>query len=145
MKKNVTNVYTYSWDVPDTVLYEEQPWKGAMHTSDLYFLFEGTNTIANAGNTFTAFNESEAVVSQEAVGYWTSFARTGDPSEAKITTAPAWPKFGTPSSYDWTPQRLLVQEGTSEMTRSGVEAVSDYELVRCAFWMSEEVTAETRV
>ena len=59
LAKNVSSVYTYmylyltvgiwdtsalttiSWDVPDTVLYEKDPWKGAMHTSDLYFLFQG--------------------------------------------------------------------------------------------------------
>ncbi|KAL1711094.1 Alpha/Beta hydrolase protein [Schizophyllum commune] len=141
LAKNVSSVYTYSWDVPDTVLYEKDPWKGAMHTSDLYVLFQG-NTIPNAGNTFTAFNESEAVVSQEAIAYWTSFARTGDPSAAKYPTSPHWPPF---AANDGRRQRLLVREGTSEKTSSAAEDISDYELIRCAFWMSEEVTAETRV
>ncbi|KAI5896640.1 alpha/beta-hydrolase [Schizophyllum commune H4-8] len=159
LAKNISSVYTYSWDVPDTVLYEQDPWKGAMHTSDLYFLFQGTNTIPNAGNTFTAFNEvrpsfavihwarcsppiSEAVVSQEAIAYWTSFARTGDPSAAKYPTSPSWPPF---AADDGRRQRLLVKEGTSEKTSSAADDISDYELIRCAFWMSEEVTAETRI
>ncbi|KAL1736681.1 Alpha/Beta hydrolase protein [Schizophyllum commune] len=141
LAKNVSSVYTYSWDVPDTVLHEKDPWKGAMHTSDLYFLFQG-DTIPNAGNSFTAFNESEAVVSQEAVAYWTSFARTGDPSAAKYPASPLWPPF---AADDGRRQRLLVREGTSEKTSSAAEDISDYELIRCAFWMSEEVTAETRV
>lgn len=30
-----------SWNAPDTVLFNQQPFLGAMHTSDLYFLFDG--------------------------------------------------------------------------------------------------------
>ena len=30
-----------SWNAPDTVLYNERPYLGAMHVSDLYFLFNG--------------------------------------------------------------------------------------------------------
>ncbi|KAL1758390.1 Alpha/Beta hydrolase protein [Schizophyllum commune] len=141
LAENVSSVYTYSWDVPDTVLYKKDPWKGAMHTSDLYFLFQD-DTIPNAGNTFTAFNESEVVVSQEAIAYWTSFARTGNPSAAKYPASPPWPPF---AADDGKRQRLLVREGTKEKTSTAAEDISDYELIRCAFWMSEEVTAETRV
>ncbi|KAJ7489622.1 Alpha/Beta hydrolase protein [Mycena galericulata] len=40
--KGLKNVFAYSWDAPDTVLFNATPFLGAMHTSDLYFLFDGT-------------------------------------------------------------------------------------------------------
>ncbi|KDR72700.1 hypothetical protein GALMADRAFT_270656 [Galerina marginata CBS 339.88] len=42
LQKGVKNVYAYSWNAPDTVLYNANPYLGAMHTSDLYYLFDGT-------------------------------------------------------------------------------------------------------
>lgn len=40
--KGQKNVFLYRWNAPDTVLYNANPHLGAMHTSDLYYLFEGT-------------------------------------------------------------------------------------------------------
>lgn len=36
------SVYNYRWDTPDPVLNAAAPWKGVLHTSDLFFLFNGT-------------------------------------------------------------------------------------------------------
>lgn len=58
LKKGAKNVFSYrcvefdhlvslasfkiiSWNAPDTVLYNAKPYLGAMHTSDLYYLFSG--------------------------------------------------------------------------------------------------------
>ncbi|KAF7328614.1 Carboxylic ester hydrolase [Mycena sanguinolenta] len=95
----------FFWNAPDPALFAEFSYWGAADTSDLYFLFDGedilylqrnaftdfskgTNALGNAGNTFTAFNTREAVVSKEAIGYWTSFAATGDPSTDKEYISP---------------------------------------------------------
>ncbi|KAK7457752.1 hypothetical protein VKT23_010091 [Stygiomarasmius scandens] len=91
--RGVKNVYSFAWNAPDTVLYNARPYLGAMHTSDLYYLFDGTNTIANAGNTFTPFNASEAALAREAIGFWTSFGSSGNPSDSKLDTSPSWTKF----------------------------------------------------
>lgn len=37
----VTRVWTYRFDTPDPVQLAAQPWEGVMHTSELYFLFDG--------------------------------------------------------------------------------------------------------
>ncbi|KAJ3835491.1 Alpha/Beta hydrolase protein [Lentinula raphanica] len=146
LNRSVQNVYSYAWNAPDTVLYNERPYLGAMHTSDLYFLFDGTNTFANAGNTFTPFNASESVVSREAIAYWTSFAQSGNASSAKILTSPAWEVFApTGHSQANERQRLLISRGNDTDTASQMQFVSSAERERCMFWMSEGVTKQTRV
>ncbi|KAJ7051281.1 Alpha/Beta hydrolase protein [Mycena amicta] len=122
--RGIENVYAFSWNAPDTVIYAQTPYRGAAHTSDLYFLFDGTNTIANAGNTFTRFNASEAVLSQEAIAYWTSFGTTGNTTASKLAT---------------------LARDTSPVTASEMGVKTPTEIERCMFWMSENVTDETRV
>ncbi|KAJ7101379.1 Alpha/Beta hydrolase protein [Mycena belliarum] len=138
----VENVFAFSWNAPDAVIYEQAPYQGAAHTSDLYYLFEGTNTFGNAGNTFTPFNTSETVLSKEAIAYWTSFATTGDPSREKMSVSPAWDSFSAP---DASRRRLMFNRGGNTSTNSTMQAITEEEIRRCQFWMSEDVTAETRV
>ncbi|KAK7046454.1 carboxylic ester hydrolase [Favolaschia claudopus] len=157
----VKNVYSYSWNAPDTVLFEQTPYRGAAHTSDLYYLFDG-NTFGNAGNTFTPFNtvslelypltlimikfQSESVLSKEAIAYWTSFAATGNPSADKKATSPTWEQF-TSSASDLTSlrRRLMLNRGSDTATNSTMETITEAEMERCQFWMSQAVIAETRV
>ncbi|TFK33991.1 Alpha/Beta hydrolase protein [Crucibulum laeve] len=143
--KAIKNVFAYSWDAPDTVLYNTNPFLGAMHTSDLYYLFSGmltTHTFGNAGNTFTAFNTSETVLSKEAIAYWTSFAAKGDPNARKDSNSPGWPTF-----EDSTDVRLRLIRGNNNNNNTDTrsEDISMQEIQRCQFWMSENVTAETLV
>ncbi|KAJ4482604.1 Alpha/Beta hydrolase protein [Lentinula aciculospora] len=168
LNRSVKDVFSYAWNAPDTVLFDEKPYLGAMHTSDLYFLFDGTNTFGNAGNSFTPFNASESAVSREAIAYWTSFSQTGNPSSAKLTTSPVWEPFspswivsesltsrnGADSLSDLknrnnladnTRQRLLITRGNDTTTASQMQSVSRTERERCMFWMSEGVTNQTRV
>ncbi|KAJ7245630.1 Alpha/Beta hydrolase protein [Mycena haematopus] len=138
----VKNIFSYSWNAPDTVLFDQTPYRGAAHTSDLYFLFDGTNTFGNAGNTFTPFNTSEAVLSREAIAYWTSFAATGDPSTDKESISPSWESF---VAADSSRRRLMLNRGNNTATNSTMETITQAEMQRCQFWMSEDVTAETRI
>ncbi|KAJ7880088.1 Alpha/Beta hydrolase protein [Mycena leptocephala] len=120
------------WNAPDTVLFQQAPFRGAVHTSDLFFF-----TFENAGNTFTKFNTasqaflSEAVLSKEAIAYWTSFAATGNPSTDKL-----------PTSMEWEP---FVGPDRNAVTNSTMQTITKAEIQRCQFWMSEDVTAETMI
>ncbi|KAJ7773978.1 Alpha/Beta hydrolase protein [Mycena metata] len=138
----VENIFSYSWNAPDTVLFNQAPYRGAVHTSDLYYLFDGTNTIANAGNTFTPFNTSEAVLSREAIAYWTSFTATGNPSADKESISPTWESFVGPDSSR---RRLVLTRGNNTATNSTMESITEAKIQRCQFWMSADVVAETRV
>ncbi|KAG7448386.1 alpha/beta-hydrolase [Guyanagaster necrorhizus] len=138
--RGVKNVFSYAWDAPNTVLYNENPYLGAMHTSDLYYLFSG-NTFGNAGNTFTPFNASEATLSREAIKYWTSFASTGDPSSDQDVHVPLWKKYVDSDAL----RRMVLSRGNDTVTVSQMETVPGDEIARCRFWMSEDVTTETRI
>ncbi|KAJ7115056.1 Alpha/Beta hydrolase protein [Mycena crocata] len=152
--EGVKNVFsTGIWNAPDTVIFKQTSFRGAAHTSDLYYLFEGDtrtspqpffNTFENAGNTFTPFNTSEQVLSEEAIAYWTSFAATGNPSTDKEAISPIWEPFVAPGS-DTPRRRLQLTRGDDTATNSTMEIITDAEIDRCRFWMSADVVAETRV
>jgi len=121
------------------------------------------STIANAGNTFTPFNavstfflssrdfskpaipyQSEAALSKEAIAYWTSFAKHGNPSTSRLANTTAWDSFA-PDLSDGGRHRLIIARGTDTAGNNTMERISDAEIDRCNFWMSEEVTSETRI
>ncbi|KAG8983449.1 hypothetical protein FRB94_008427 [Tulasnella sp. JGI-2019a] len=129
--------YNYRFNTPDPVQLAANPWKGVMHTSDLYFLFDGTNSgpsSANALGVFHAFNATEAPLAQETVSAWIAFAKSLDPSPAL-----QW----TPAGVNGT--RWVFQEGGvgSTMTASFVEGVTAAHAERCAFWAG--VSGETGI
>ncbi|KAJ6571456.1 hypothetical protein B0H19DRAFT_1130021, partial [Mycena capillaripes] len=134
--------------VPDTVLFNQVPYRGAAHTSDLYYLFEGTNTFENAGNTFTPFNtvrqtpyplevayiadlRAKPFSPKEAIPYSTSFAATGNPSTDKESISPSWDSFITP---DLLRRRLMLTRGSNTATNSTMETITEVEMQRCQ-WM----------
>ncbi|KAG8865569.1 hypothetical protein FRC20_009688 [Serendipita sp. 405] len=128
-------VYSYRFDVPNPVVRASNPYMGAMHASDVYYMFNGaTGTVPF----FAPFNATEVPVSQEIIGYWTSFTETGDPSKHKMAFSPAWPNFtGT--------RRVVMKEdlsGNGTRTASFVERIPVGESTRCKWWMSQN---ETRV
>ncbi|KAJ7599204.1 Alpha/Beta hydrolase protein [Mycena floridula] len=143
--RGVKNVFSFAWNAPDTVLYNANSYLGAMHTSDLYYLFDARFplTFGNAGNTFRAFNTSESVLSKEAIGYWTSFAATGSPSTQKLTGSPVWPPFV--NANGGSRQRMVLTRGGDTATLSGIETISDAQIERYTFWMSEDVVRETMI
>ncbi|KDQ60400.1 hypothetical protein JAAARDRAFT_153005 [Jaapia argillacea MUCL 33604] len=143
LAKGVQNVYAYRWNAPDPTLLAAAPYEGVMHTSDLYFLFDGTNTAPNAGATFTPFNATENLLSKEAISYWTSFASTGSPSTTKTPYSPSWPLFYSNAT---TRYRMVLSEAQSVGgSGSAVEVYPEVEIERCRFWMGADVTAQTAI
>ncbi|KAI5451352.1 hypothetical protein NCC49_001945 [Naganishia albida] len=132
--------FNYRWNTPDPIQLASSPWKGSMHTSDLYYLFQGTNSgvsSANAQNVFRAFNVTEQPLAKEAISYWTSFARNADPSVNRAELSPEWTAGGG--------SRIVIQEGNSTVTTASVmEAVPEEYKARCAFWMTV-ANEETRI
>ncbi|WWC65908.1 uncharacterized protein I303_108530 [Kwoniella dejecticola CBS 10117] len=128
--------YLFRWNTPDPVQLAASPYKGVMHTSELYFLFDGTNSgvsSANALTIFRPFNATEQQLSNEGVSYWTSFSRAYDPSTYKYSTSPDWPTL----TANGTQQRIVPQEGNSTtMTATFVEDIPEDYVNRCTFWAS---------
>jgi hypothetical protein len=100
--------------------------------TELFYLFQGTNSGPYPGvaSHFAPFNITEQALANEGISYWTSFARSFDPSRYKA--------HGTPSWADYTHGRLVIQEG-----KSFTEQVTNKYVERCNFW--NEVGDEIRV
>ncbi|EUC59274.1 carboxyesterase-postia placenta Mad-698-R-like protein [Rhizoctonia solani AG-3 Rhs1AP] len=129
------SVYAFRFNVPNPVTLAVNPWQGVMHASDVYHLFNGATGTTPS---FAPFNITQAPVAQEIMQYWTSFARSSDPSKFKRSYSPIWP------SYTGN-RRIVMSEdvgGSGKKTASFVETIPTYEQERCSFWMSLN---ETRV
>ncbi|KIY66008.1 alpha/beta-hydrolase [Cylindrobasidium torrendii FP15055 ss-10] len=137
----VEDIHAFRWNTPNTPKYNAAPYQGVMHTSDIYFLFEGTNTIANAGNVFTPFNTSEALLAHEAVAYWASIAQSGDPNTAKLGSSPVWEGWQNPDGF----QRIVITRGNDTQTLTAMEEYPADEIERCAFWMQDVIVDKIRV
>ncbi|KAF8879349.1 carboxyesterase [Mucidula mucida] len=86
--------FNYRWDAPDpTLLVSRGDYVGAAHTSELFYLFDGTNSGPSASvaqPVFTAFDDSEAALAKKAIAWWSSFAMTLDPNTHAAVGAPEW-------------------------------------------------------
>ncbi|KAL0958487.1 hypothetical protein HGRIS_000627 [Hohenbuehelia grisea] len=157
--KGERNVFSFRWNAPDAVLFAANPFQGVMHTSDLYFLFDGTkyamaHTVLslstecrdssgpNALSTFTPFNASEATLSNEAIAYWTSFTSSGDPSTQRGPSRITWNRFNGKGGAS---ARIVPTRGDSSLTATKMEKYPAAEIQRCRFWMGADVVSETRV
>jgi para-nitrobenzyl esterase len=88
---------------------------GAYHASELQYIFDITQTpVPNPGLTPTQQDLSDAMV-----GYWTQFARSGDPNSVG---SPAWPLYGMSDQF----QSL---QPSTPTTKTGFAAYH-----KCAFW-----------
>lgn len=121
--------------MPNPVTRAANPFMGAMHASDVYYMFNGAT-----GTTpfFAPFNVTEKPVAEEILGYWTSFSQLGDPSARKMSFSPKWPSFSDA-------RRVVMSEdlnGNGASTASFVEVVPLAESTRCRWWMGQN---ETRV
>ncbi|MFD8141577.1 carboxylesterase/lipase family protein [Streptomyces sp. NPDC059708] len=90
---------------------------GSAHGFEMPFLF-------NPFPTERPLNESQRALSDRMVGYWTNFARTGNPN---TTGAPLWPALRA-SSPDAAPVQSLAPEP------GGIRSVDAYSAHQCSFW-----------
>jgi para-nitrobenzyl esterase len=70
-----------------------QETQGALHSSDLPYVFGYFPTSGNIGGTFT---ETDKRLADLIESYWTNFAKSGDPNSANL---PHWPALDKTQSY----------------------------------------------
>jgi para-nitrobenzyl esterase len=112
--------YQYEFNDPDAPMLYFPPVSfptGAYHASELTYIFDLAQTpVPNPG-----FTPAQQDLSRAMVGYWTQFARSGDPNSLG---APAWPFYGMSDLF----QSL---QPSTPTTGSGFAV--DH---KCAFWGS---------
>ena len=85
--------------------------------------------------------QSEAALATEAIAYWTSFSSTGDPSAQRKSTSPAWTMFANGNARS----HLVLTRGGAITTDSVMQNITDVQIQRCQFWMTDPVVAQTGV
>src|SRR5262245_11682756 len=110
--------YQYEFNDPGAPMLYFPPVSfptGAYHASELTYIFDLTGTpVPNPGLTPAQQDLSDAMV-----GYWTRFARSGNPNSAD---GPTWPPYGTSDQF----QSLRPSTPTT-----GTGFATDH---KCAFW-----------
>lgn len=115
---NATYVYEFAdRDAPNLLPADPGFDLGAAHALEISYLFGAEAEVVTRG-----MSSEQLAVSNAMLGYWTSFARTGDPSP-EGSQAPAWPSRNDEDS--------LLSIGATIETQS---ADSFAEFHRCAFW-----------
>ncbi|MGB7267391.1 MAG: carboxylesterase family protein, partial [Terracidiphilus sp.] len=80
-------VYRYRFDLPATPSEMHPEGKYAFHSDELEYVF-GTLDVRRGA----AWRPEDRTLSAEMVGYWTNFARSGDPNGKGL---PHWPRYDT--------------------------------------------------
>ncbi|KAJ7769194.1 carboxyesterase [Mycena maculata] len=127
--------YNYRWDAPDPNLIASRgAYVGAAHTSELFYLYDGTNSgpsSAEALPVFTVFNSTQDALARQAVAWWSSFARSLDPNTYAIAGSPMWELASTGGF-------MIADQGFNTTTPTGsvmgVRTADDVE--RLAWWRS---------
>lgn len=113
-------VYAFQFDDRSAPMYMPSasfPY-GAAHTSEMQFLFPGFH----GGRGVTQpLSPQEQTLSAQMIGYWTTFAKTGDPNGAG---APAWPKFNAAQAF-------MSLRTPAPVTFAGPDFVAQHQ---CDFW-----------
>ena len=84
--------------------------------------------------------QSEAILSKQAVGYWTSFTATGNPSTERVKGSLAWPRYTASERHE-----MVFTRGNARRAASEVRLWSDYKTSRCEWWFQKNVTEQTAV
>ncbi|MEV0263813.1 carboxylesterase family protein [Streptomyces sp. NPDC050617] len=112
---------TYAFEFADPKAPSYEPASpavppGASHASDLNYLFD------HAGGQPAELNPAQRALKKAMIGYWTRFARTGDPNGAGAPVWRPWHGEGQGTSLSLAP-------GTGKITP--VDARAEH---HCAFW-----------
>jgi para-nitrobenzyl esterase len=94
-------VYFYRFDhAPPFPATSPQAGWGASHFAELWYVFD------HLGQTAWPWKHEDRALAKIIVGYWTNFARTGDPNGAGL---PPWPRFGHASSVQHLDRRITTR------------------------------------
>jgi para-nitrobenzyl esterase len=113
-------VYAYQFDdraVPMYMAAVSFPY-GAAHTSEMQFLFPDFH---GGRGVVQTLSPQEQTLSAQMIGYWTTFAKTGDPS---VPGAPPWPRFNVAQTF-------LSLRTPAPATLTGPDFVAQH---GCDFW-----------
>jgi len=80
-------VYRYCFDLPATPSETHPEGKYAFHSDELEYVF-GTLDVRRGAT----WRPEDRTLSEQMAGYWTNFARTGDPNGKGL---PRWPRYDT--------------------------------------------------
>ncbi|KAL5478796.1 hypothetical protein ACEPAI_2073 [Sanghuangporus weigelae] len=136
-EKGAKNVFTYRVNSPNPVLLAEFPFQGVMHTSDLFYLFDGEHY----SYSFIDFPElAERIYTRNNVRMTlVSANRRYQTHLHPISSAPNAGFTSTP--FNSTEDAL----SKDLMSASIMDVAPPDEVERCKFWMSENVIRQTRL
>jgi len=115
------NTYNARFNVPSRPELAATPYIGVGHGSDVFYLFADG----------FVYNATEELLHEEMIAYWTSFAKSFDPSTYKMPYSPEWTNWGTG-------KRLVITEDPNvqdNKTNSAEEPFTQWYKNRCMFWM----------
>ncbi|KAF7329897.1 COesterase domain-containing protein [Mycena kentingensis (nom. inval.)] len=128
--------YNYLWVAPDPNLIASRgEYVGAAHTSELFYLYDGTNSGPSASvaqPVFTVFSDAEDALARQAVAWWSSFAMTLDPNTHATAGSPTW----VPASEGGLMYADVNKDGASSTPSSAMNAREAGLPARCAWWRS---------
>jgi para-nitrobenzyl esterase len=118
-------VPTYSYefndaDAPSMFPFPKDFPPGATHAAELQYLFD-------MGGQPSQFNADQQKLANQMIGYWTRFARTGDPNGKG---APTWERFTKPTQT----QSLAPKKGGIHQVNLGTEH-------KCELWKNSPASA----
>jgi para-nitrobenzyl esterase len=89
-------VYRFDWDEEPSLFGADYArMLGAGHGMEIPFVFGHFDLSRQANLMFTATNEAgRRALSDQMMGYWAEFARTGSPGRGRRAKGPAWTRFG---------------------------------------------------
>ena len=104
-KTGQSAVYRYRFDRPAPPEENHPQGKYAFHSDELEYVF-GTLDVRHGAS----WQPEDRKLSQQVIGYWTNFARTGDPNGEGL---PAWPRYDKDREVLHLDTRITVAPDTS--------------------------------